>query len=482
MQREDMVIGLAGAPEESDFSSRKLKVAAAIIVGTLFGSTVLPMMALGLLLLPMTGEFGWSRTSFSLGMSAMMLGGSLSAPVLGTLVDRLGVRPMIIGGTVLVGLMTMVLSLQTGALWQFLAGFALLGAIGSTAIGYAKVLGALFNKHRGKALAIFGVESSLAGALAVPIIQWLLVNHGWRGVFVGMGAIILATVPLLLRWLQEPDAPAVVPGVAAVEVPGVPLAEALRSRQFWFITLAGFLAIIPAIGLLPHMVPYMLSRGVEMNSAVGMVALMSVAMAVGTLAGGWCLDRFDTAKVAAPFSFLSTLALFGLLFLSGGSVGVAILAASTALMGFAGGAKRPMGTFFQLRFFGLRDFGGITGVQAPFLALGMGIAPPRRRLLLRPPWQLRAGAARHGRNDGGDDRALSRAGTVSLRTRPCGAAAFGGVRPAAVRELREGGCHQITGIFVIQMRELSERPESCRFRRDEITNVISEARWQIRDR
>jgi predicted MFS family arabinose efflux permease len=151
------------------------------------------------------------------------------------------------------------------------------------------------------------------------------VNHGWRGVFIGMGAIIISTVPLLLCWLQEPDAPTVTPGAAPGEVPGVPLAEALRSRQFWFITLAGFLAIIPAIGLLPHMVPYMLSRGVEMNSAVGMVALMSVAMAVGTLAGGWCLDRFDTAKVAAPFSLLSTLGLFGLLFLSGGSVGVAIL-------------------------------------------------------------------------------------------------------------------------------------------------------------
>ena len=127
---------------------------------------------------------------------------------------------------------------------------------------------------------------------------------------------------------------------------------------------------------MPHLVPYMLSRGVEMNSAVGMVAFMSVAMAVGTLAGGWCLDRFDTAKVAAPFSLLSTLGLLGLLFLSSGGVGMAILAASSALMGFAGGAKRPMGTFFQLRFFGLRDFGGIVGVQAPFLALGMGIAPP----------------------------------------------------------------------------------------------------------
>ncbi len=376
MQREDLVVELASAPGESDFSPRKLKVAAAIIVGTLFGSTILPMMALSLLLLPMTGEFGWSRTNFSFGLTAMMLGGSLSAPVLGAMVDRLGVRPMIITGTVLVGLMTMTLSLQTGALWQFLTGFAVLGALGSTAVGYAKVLGALFNKHRGKALAIFGVESSLAGALAVPIIQWLLVNYGWRGVFVGMGTIILATLPLLLVWLQEPDTPPVTPGASPGEVPGVRLAQALRTRQFWFITLAGFLAIIPAIGMMPHMIPYVLARGIEMNFAVGMLASMSVAMAVGTLAGGWCLDRFDTAKVAAPYSLLSTLGLFGLLFLSGGRAGMAILAASIALMGFAGGAKRPMGTFFQLRFFGLRDFGGIIGVQAPFLALGMGIAPP----------------------------------------------------------------------------------------------------------
>ena len=115
---------------------------------------------------------------------------------------------------------------------------------------------------------------------------------------------------------------------------------------------------------------------VELNSAVGMVALLSVAMAVGTLAGGWCLDRFDSAKVAAPFSLLSTLGLVGLLFLSGGSAGLTILAASTILIGFAGGAKRPMGTFSQLRFFGLKDFGGILGVQSPFLVLGMGIAPP----------------------------------------------------------------------------------------------------------
>ncbi|NBC37453.1 MFS transporter [Novosphingobium sp. FSY-8] len=377
MTNLDQPLGPAVA-EESDFSPRKLRISAAIILGTLFGSTVLPMMAIGLLLLPMTGEFGWSRTQFSLGMTAMMLGGACSSWWLGWLVDRLGVRVMVIGGTVCVGLMTMALSLQNGALWQFITGFAVLGGLGSTAIGYQKVLSSLFTKHRGKALAIFGVESSLAGAVSIPLIQWLLVNHGWRGVFVGMGAIILATVPVSLLWLAEPDAPAPGPeaGADPQDIPGTPLAQALKTRQFWFITLAGVLAIIPAIGLSPHLVPYLIDRGVPMGSALGVVTAMSVAMAVGTLAGGWSLDHSRGAWIAAPFSLISTLALVGLLFLSGSGLGQMVMVASFVAMGFAAGAKRPMATYFQLRFFGLRAFGGISGAQAPFLAIGMGVAPP----------------------------------------------------------------------------------------------------------
>lgn len=373
---ESTVKAAVAARGESDFSARKLRIAIAIIFGTLFGSTIFPFIAQGLLLLPMTEEFGWSRTVFSLGLSAMMLGGMFSAPVLGRLVDKLGVRRIIIPGTVAVGLMTMALSLQTGPMWQYLGGFAILGALGSTAIGYAKVLGSLFTEHRGKALAIFGVESSLAGALAVPIVQWLLTSYGWRGAFVGMGLIILATVPLLLFWLAEPDAPVVIPGDVAAEVPGVSVSEALRDKVFWLIMLAGFLAIIPAIGLMPHMVPYMMAKGVDVTAATSMLFIMNVAMAAGTLVGGWLLDRAYGARVAAPFALLSTVALLGMLFLSGSAAGMAVLTASIAIMGFAGGAKRPMATYFQLRFFGLKDFGGITGAQAPFIAGGMLIAPP----------------------------------------------------------------------------------------------------------
>jgi MFS family permease len=371
------------ATAESDFSARKLTAALAIIIGVFFGSTVLPFTAQALLLMPMTQQFHWSRTQFSLGLSAMMLGGMCSAPLLGRLVDRVGVRRVVIGGTVLVGLMTLSLSRQSGATWQYLGGFFILGGLGSSAVGYAKVLGSLFNTHRGKAMALFGMESSMATAIAVPIIRRLLNAYGWRGTFMGMGLIILATVPIALLLLPEPLRPADVPAHSSsaaapttAAIPGLTVKQALRDRLFWMVTGATFLAIIPAMGLAQHMVPYMMAQGVTLDRAAGIFTLMMAAMAVGTLAGGFLLDHSLSGRIATPFAALSTLSLIGLLYLSGTREGLLILAISTAAMGFAGGAKIPMANFFQLRYFGLREFGSIAGAQAPFIASGMLIAPP----------------------------------------------------------------------------------------------------------
>jgi MFS family permease len=368
---------------ESDFSARKLTAALAIIVGVFFGSTVLPFTAQALLLVPMTEELHWSRTQFSLGLSAMMLGGMCSAPLLGRLVDRIGVRLVVIGGTVLVGLMMLLLSRQSGALSLYLGGFFILGGLGSSAVGYAKVLGSLFNANRGKAMALFGMESSMATALAVPIIRWLLNGYGWRGTFVGMGLIILATVPVGLLLLPEPLRPPGAPAQsssaplpATAAVPGLTVSQALRDRLFWMVTGATFLAIIPAMGLAQHMVPYMMGQGVTLDRAAGIFTIMMAAMAVGTLAGGFLLDSSSSGRIATPFAVLSTLSLIGMLYLSGTRQGLLILTVSTAAMGFAAGAKIPMANFFQLRYFGLREFGSIAGAQAPFIASGMLIAPP----------------------------------------------------------------------------------------------------------
>lgn len=372
----DPAITAAQAPRESDFSPRKIRISLVVLLGTLFGSSILPMMAISLLLVPMTEEFGWSRTEYSGGMAAMMWAGALSAPLIGRYVDRVGVRPTIIGGTIAVGLLVMLMSLQDGSLLQFYGSFGLLGIIGSTALGYSKVIGALFTEHRGKALAIFGVESSLAGATAPLLVMWLISNYGWRGMFVGLGLIILAVVPILYFYLDEPDTPVhPATGGPAHVLPGLVTRDVVRTRTFWLITIASLIAIGPAMGLMPHYVPYLMSRGFDGAYAAVIISASTIAMAVGTVAGGWVLDHAKSAKIAAPFSVLSTLGILMLMAASSTFGGVALLVAASSLVGFAGGAKRPMGTYFHMRFFGLRSFAEVTGLQGAFMAAGMGLAP-----------------------------------------------------------------------------------------------------------
>src|SRR5262245_41169518 len=241
--------------------------------------------------------------------------GGLVGPLLGYLVDRTGARLMIIGGTVMVGLITIAISF-TQQLWHFLLGFGLLGFFGTTAIGYAKVLTALFTQHRGKALALFGLESSLAAMFLPQIIQALIERFGWRGLFLIMGITILVLVPLLYFALEEPG---VVGGSRRLfvrhersgprppmpELEGLTAREVFRTGTYWLIIAAILFAAVPGNGLMTFLVPVLGERGFSPDNAATYLTVFTLTGAVGTIAGGFALDRVDTAKISVPFTFCS---------------------------------------------------------------------------------------------------------------------------------------------------------------------------------
>jgi predicted MFS family arabinose efflux permease len=208
----------------------------------------------------------------------------------------------------------------------------------------------------------------------------LITNFGWRGMFVGMGCIVLATVPILLLWLREDTPTSPEPTMeqraqAASGQPGFDLRDVLRKRDFWFTAIVAFLAVLPFIGLQPHLMPFLESRGFDKSQAVWMLSAMTIASAVGTFVGGWVLDYSQSAKIAIPFSLMTVIALALCLVLSAATGGMILLFFIICTLGVSGGAKRPMATYFQLRFFGLRSFGAVMGIQVPFQAIGMGMAP-----------------------------------------------------------------------------------------------------------
>jgi MFS family permease len=341
----------------------------------------------------MTTEFGWSPTQFSLATTSLMIVGAFASLTFGWLVDYVGCRPIIILGTVTVGIVTAAIS-QVNGLFTFCLAFAGLGLFGSTGMVYAKVVAALFSQHRGKALAILGAESAIAFAIAPQIIRVLLEDVGWRQTFLILGMVIIAVVPLLYFFLDEvgnaggsrnlfkfvkpkaslkstQDEP------APTDLEGMTLKEIAVDRVFWLILLATLIAGAPRGGLFTFLNPMLTARGFDGQTATAnFLSIVTLAGALGALLGGFALDKFQSAKVAVPFKLTGMLALILLGIVTASFGGMILLVAAGIFWGICDGATRPMATYFKTRLFGLKAFGAATGLNTFFFAIFLGIIPP----------------------------------------------------------------------------------------------------------
>ncbi len=376
---------------ESDFSFRKIRLATIISITNLFASSLLAFGAITLINVPMTSEFGWTQAQFSWATTAMLWAGAGFMPLFGFLIDRIGVRPIVILGTGAVGLTTLAMGFQTGALWQFYLLFAVLGLFGSTAMGYTKVLGALFTRHRGKALALLGVESTLAMATLPPLLNWLITDYGWRQMFIVCGCLVLALIPLIWFTLDEPGeisserrlfrrrAPSATGQAAlpaAPDLPGLTSKEVLRYRIYWLVVIATVLGVAPRTGLMPFLVPMLQEKGFTQADAATYMSLSALIAPLGTFAVGWALDRSLRGRVAAPFTMISFAGTLAFLLVSASFGAWPLLMVAVACSGFAYGTVRPIGSYLHIRYFGLKSFGFYTGLENCVLAIGMGAAPP----------------------------------------------------------------------------------------------------------
>ena len=374
---------------ESDLSFRKIKLATIITITNLFASSLLAFGALTLVNIPLTTEFGWTQSEYSWATSAMLWCGAITMPFYGHLIDKIGVRPIIILGTLGVGLCTLSLGYLSGALWQFYLLFGLLGMFGASAMAYTKVLGALFTQHRGKALALLGVESTLAAATLPPLLNWLIIDYGWRTMFIVCGSVILVLIPLVYRTLDEPGEidsdrrlfkrrPPQVSAVTdhAAGLPGLSAAEVMRNRVYWLIVLATVLGTAPRTGMMPFLVPMLQEKGFSQTDAATYMSLTALVAPAGTLAAGWALDRFNTSRVAVPFKAVSVAGMFAFMLVTMSYGAWPLLIVAVGCTGFAFGTVRPIGSYLHIRFFGLKAFGFYFGLENSLLALAMGAAPP----------------------------------------------------------------------------------------------------------
>lgn len=385
----------AGRPE-SDFSPRKLKIATVILLGQTFASSILPFMALSYVLPYMTQEFGWSRTEFLLGNSFLMWFGALTLWPMGVFTDKVGARPIIMIGTLGVGIVTLLLRFVHNApagplprAWMFYVLFALLGVFGSSGASYSKVTTALFTQNRGKAMAILGVEGTVARMFLPAATTWLLISYGWRGMFTTFGVVILLVAPLVFFFLEEPGtrglkpslsfrrpAPAQSPDAVVIPFEGMTFDEVRRDWVFWLMLVGGLVAMVVGNGMQTNIPASFHDRGFSMTAIGGADSIATLAGVPGVLVAGLLMDRIPSAKIAVPFHLVIALSAFMMMVVTPRFGGFPLLLASRFLFMFAFTSALPLSAYFMTRFFGLKAYAQLYGFMSAIQAMCMGFAPP----------------------------------------------------------------------------------------------------------
>jgi MFS family permease len=239
----------------------------------------------------LVAQAGVSGTGLGIGLGIMRLASLGALPVIG-LADRLGRRRMLLG-TVGAGLALTALAAVSPTYWWFVAIFACGRPLLAATSGLAQVAAAeqTASADRAKAVALIAAGYG-TGAGVIAIVHSLAARTlGFRGVF-ALALIPLALLPLLWRWIEEPDRFTV-----AASGPGhpVPVFDAVARpfrRRLAVIVVLGF-AVSVITGPANSFVFLFAQNDLRLPGIVtaGMVAGAGVAGLAGLLAGRWLADR-----------------------------------------------------------------------------------------------------------------------------------------------------------------------------------------------
>ena len=273
----------------------------------------------GVLMVPLTDEFGWSRSLVSTAVGVNLLLYGLTAPFAAALMDRFGIRQVVSCALILIATgsaatIFMTAGWQLVVLWGVFVGLG----TGSMALAFAAtVTSRWFVRRNGLVMGVLTAGGATGQLIFLPVLAVLAQNAGWRFASLIIAGTALAVVPLVIVFLRDypadrgvrpygadPDTVVAPPeqGRGAARRAVSALVQASRTRTFW--ALAGGFAICGATtnGLIgTHFIPSAHDHGMAETTAAGLLAVVGIFDIVGTIASGALTDRVDPRVLLAIY-------------------------------------------------------------------------------------------------------------------------------------------------------------------------------------
>jgi MFS family permease len=362
-------------------------VGAAIVTQSL-GSALLQQ-SFGTYVVLLGKEFGWSRTALSGAFSLARVEDGLLGPIEGWLLDRFGPRAVMRVGFVLFST-GFFLFARIESITAFYVTFLIM-SVGASMAGFLAITTAIVNwfiRRRSLAMGIALLGNPIGG-YALPLIVRALETWGWRTVADASGVVVLVvglTVSQVVRHRPEqygylPDGDTPVERTASnggAEAAGdggevsFTVKQALRTRAFWFISLAHGASVLVVSVTQVHYTAHVIERfGISLTAAAALITLQTTTNFIARPLGGWLSDKVTSRTVIMVAMVMHSVALLMLAF----GTSLWMVAGFALLNGFAWGARVPVVVSMRAEYFGSRSFGAIMGLSSMVVTAGSVAGP-----------------------------------------------------------------------------------------------------------
>ncbi|MGO1118607.1 MFS transporter [Rhodovibrionaceae bacterium A322] len=258
-------------------------------------------------LVPLEQLYGWERADVSLINVAGIVGVAFGGLAMGALADRIGVRPVVLFGSAVLGT-TYLASSLADQLWQYYTLMFLAGFFGAAGI-YAPIMslvGKWFPVGAGLAIGIASAGQAL-GQGGVPFGSAFLIEAygvSWAFALTG-GLMLLVLIPLAI--LLKPADAAQTSLAAGVQNKTYPPFRLVVPTMCLAILLCCTCMSVP----LMHLVPHIQDKGFSADEAGGVIFIMLMVGVLGRVAFGKLADMIGPIPAYMSATAWMTLLIYG---------------------------------------------------------------------------------------------------------------------------------------------------------------------------
>ena len=348
--------------------------AAIAMVATLPGRSV----GIGLITEPLIADLGISRLDFA-GMNfwATILG-ALFNLICGVTIDRFGVRAVVTSVLFVLSLVVLGFSQMTGAGFLLLL-LILMRGVGQSALSVVSLtmVGKWFVRRLSVAMGIFAVLMSLGFVVAIVVAGDVVINHGWRVMWSGLGWILMILSGLCMLFVRrDPEAvglhtEVVKDGESQEPVIGFTLVQALMTPAFYVFAIGSALYNLVIAGVMLFNQSILGELGFDETVFQYAMAVFMGTGLLGNFTAGWAARRWSLGRLMTVA--MLAVGLYLLLFPQLKTPGQALTHAG--LLGFSGGVVSVIFFTAWADIFGRLHLGKIQGAAQVFAVLASATGP-----------------------------------------------------------------------------------------------------------